>query len=470
MTSSGGKFAKAAQQWNLGQLYQDLGVAKGKKLTRTEMEYLRGLLCSYSPREIADVCKVEPATVSTALSRGLYRYVENLLESRFRQQIAKASQVKNWNWVPQLLERAGYRLQQGAMVQPKVSTPFSVKLDCIPDANESWDSKPDVSSFYDRTDEITLLKQWVLTERCRNITLYGLGGIGKTSLATKLADEIKEEFECLIWRSLRNQPAIQLFLTNILRFLNCISSEECLLNSSDQITLLLKYIQQHRCLIVLDDVQAIFSSGELSGQYQTGFEGYGELLRRLEEENHQSCIILTSWEKLRESSRVSSPIVRSYRVEGLGEHAKLILKDEQLLDENRWDDLILAYRGNPLALRIIATTIQELFDGSVEEFLSQNTLFLGDFKYLLHQQFKRLSNLEQEVMISLAMQGQPLKLVEILENIHFQVRRSELMDVLNSLGRRALLEKTKIKDDTVFMLQPTIAKYASTAKISPGKV
>ena len=461
MTSSGGKFAEAAQQWNLGQLYQDLGVAKGKKLTRTEMEYLRGLLCNYSPGEIAVECQVESATVSTTLSRGLYRYVENLLESRFRQQIAKASQVKNWNWVPQLLERAGYRLQQGATRQPKISVPFAIKTDGIPDANESWDSKPDISVFYDRTDEIALFKQWALTERCRSIVLYGLGGIGKTSLAAKLALEIKDEFECLIWRSLRNQPSVQVFLTDILEFLNCLSADQCIQTTSDKISKLINYFQQHRCLLVLDDVQAVLSSGELSGHYKPGFEGYGELLRRLEEETHQSCVVLTSWENLRQISRVSnSTSARSYRVEGLGEAAKVILANEKLLDEHLWDELISAYRGNPLALRIIAFSIQELFGGSVTEFLEQNTFFLGDLEYSLHQQFERLSTLEKEVVTCLALAEHPLKVAEILEGIISQISTSELLKILTSLERRSLLEKTRSDNVTKFTLQPTVAKYA----------
>ncbi|MEM7062641.1 MAG: NB-ARC domain-containing protein [Cyanobacteria bacterium P01_B01_bin.77] len=461
MASSGGKFAEAAQQWNLGQLYQDLGVAKGKKLTRTEMEYLRGLLCSYSPGEIADVCKVEPATVSTALSRGLYRYIENLLESRLRQQLSKASQVKNWNWVPQLLARAGYCLQQGATEQPKVSVPFAMKLDGIPDANESWDSKPDISVFYDRNDEIALLKQWALTERCRSIVLYGLGGIGKTSLAAKLTLEIKDEFECLIWRSLRNQPPVQVFLTDIFEFLNCLPADQCLQTTSDKISKLISYFQQHRCLLVLDDVQAVLSSGELSGHYQPGFEGYGELLRRLEEETHQSCVVLTSWENFRRASRVSnSTSARSYRVEGLGEAAKSILANEKLLDENLWDELISAYRGNPLALRVIAVSIQELFGGSVTEFLEQNTFFLGDLEYSLHQQFERLSSIEKEVTTCLALAEHALKVSEILEGITSQISTSELLKILTSLERRSLLEKTRSNNVTKFTLQPTVTKYA----------
>ena len=457
----GKKFAEAAQQWDLDQLYHDLGAAKREKLTRTEMKYLRGLLCGYSPGEIAKECQVAQATVSTTLSRGLYRYVENLSTSKLHEQIVQASQVKNWNWVPQLLERAGYRFQLKATQSLITTNPLTLERHGIPHDHESWDSKPDISVFYDRIDEIALLKQWALTERCCNIVLYGLGGIGKTSLAAKLALEIKDEFECLIWRKLRNQPPVQVFLTDILEFLNCLPADQCLQTTSDKISKLISYFQQHHCLLVLDDVQAVLSSGELSGHYQPGFEGYGELLRRLEEETHQSCVVLTSWDNLRQISRVSSSSsARSYRVEGLGEAAKAILANEKLADEHLWDELISAYRGNPLALRIIAFAIQELFGGSVTEFLEQNTFFLGDLEYSLHQQFERLSSIEKEVITCLAFAEHPLKVAEILEGITSQISTSELLKTLTSLERRSLLEKTRSNDVTKFTLQPTVAKYA----------
>ncbi|NEQ49751.1 MAG: AAA family ATPase [Leptolyngbya sp. SIO3F4] len=454
-------FAKAAQNWRLELLYKDLDVAKGNELTSTEAKYLRGLLCGYSPGKIAEKCHVEPDTVRQCLSKHVYRYIENLVATQLLEQANQTAQVKNWRWVPRLLEQTGYRLQQEIEVAEPRQPLVAVSTNLLPNAHESWDSQPDISVFYDRTHEITLLKQWALTDRCRTIVLYGLGGIGKTSLAAKLAHTIKDEFECLIWRSLRNQPAVQPFLLDILDFLNYLSVGQSLQTPSDYISQLLRYLQEHRCLLVFDDVQAILSSGELSGKYQAGFESYGELLRRLEEETHQSCAIFTSWEKLREASKLSGPSmpVRSYRIEGLGDEAKAILAHEQLLDEARWHELVAAYGGNPLALRIIASTIQELFGGSVAEFLDQNTLFLGDFRYLLHQQFKRLSSIEQDVMTCLAHQGHPLTLPEILTGITSEIRRSELMAVLNSLGRRSLLENAKRGDTTIFMLQPTIEKY-----------
>jgi len=45
--------------------------------------------------------------------------------------------------------------------------------------------------------------------------------------------------------------------------------------------------------------------------------------------------------------------------------------------------LIEQYAGNPLALKIVATAIQDVFDGNVAEFLTQNKTVFGDIRDIL---------------------------------------------------------------------------------------
>jgi len=53
----------------------------------------------------------------------------------------------------------------------------------------------DVPVFYGRNKEIGTLKKWILRERCRLLAILGIGGIGKSSLAVKLIEHIKEHYE-----------------------------------------------------------------------------------------------------------------------------------------------------------------------------------------------------------------------------------------------------------------------------------
>ncbi|HEY9663134.1 MAG TPA: hypothetical protein V6C65_32210, partial [Allocoleopsis sp.] len=67
-----------------------------------------------------------------------------------------------------------------------------------------WGNAPDVTLFYGRTRELAQLEQWIVLGTCRLITLFGMAGIGKTALSVKLAQQVRHQFECLIWRSLKN--------------------------------------------------------------------------------------------------------------------------------------------------------------------------------------------------------------------------------------------------------------------------
>jgi GTPase SAR1 family protein len=62
-----------------------------------------------------------------------------------------------------------------------------------------------------------VLEQWIISDRCRLVTLLGMGGIGKTWLLMKLATEIQEQFEFVIWRTLRNAPPVKDMVAHLLQ-------------------------------------------------------------------------------------------------------------------------------------------------------------------------------------------------------------------------------------------------------------
>src|SRR5215470_6003696 len=85
---------------------------------------------------------------------------------------------------------------------------------------EDWGEAPDTIGFVGRADEVALLSHWVLEERSRLVAVLGIGGIGKTSLASMLAHSAATSFERVYWRSLRNVPPVSEWLAGAVGFLS----------------------------------------------------------------------------------------------------------------------------------------------------------------------------------------------------------------------------------------------------------
>ncbi|WP_366853774.1 hypothetical protein [Microcoleus sp. PH2017_22_RUC_O_B] len=289
----------------------------------------------------------------------------------------------------------------------------------------------------------------------------GLSGIGKTALTLQLIPEIQHEFDYIIYRSLRNSPPLQTLQTDLIQFL-CRGGAPVPAPAEERAPtggLPLQYLRSHRCLIILDDIQTIFSSGQLAGNYQPGYENYGTFFKQIAESSHNSCLILLSWEKPREIAALEGENrpCKSLQLKGLGPEAQEIFREKGLAEPEKWSELIDLYRGNPLWLNIIATLIQDLFGGSVSEFLSYDTLFLGDLESLLEQQCDRLTEPEKQVISSLASEAAPVEISKI--SAHLELSPSALLQAVQSLGRRLLIEKVKQGQKTLFTLQPVLIEY-----------
>jgi hypothetical protein len=156
---------------------------------------------------------------------------------------------------------------------------------------QDWGDAIDISRFYDRPTELQTLEAWTLNNHCRFIGIFGLGGIGKTSLSVKLAQKVRDGFEYVIWRSLRQAPLLKELLEDIVPKLTDIAIDGV------SIATLMEQLRQKRCLLVLDNVESILQGGTLSGQYQEGYKDYCRLLEHICDRPHQSCLILTGREK-----------------------------------------------------------------------------------------------------------------------------------------------------------------------------
>jgi len=319
---------------------------------------------------------------------------------------------------------------------------------------------PHISLLSDRTSELATLEKWIVQEKCNLAAISGLSGIGKSALSLHLIQKIQHNFEYVIWRSLRHSPPLETTLKNLLEFLLNKPEIELPRSIPDRLSLLMEYLRKNRCLIILDDVQTILSSGQLAGNYRPECENYSILFRQIGETTHNSCLILNCWEPPREITALkgdNSP-VRSLQLKGIGTAAAEIFRQKSLLNPETWENLINTYRGNPLWLKIVATTIQEIFRGRVAEFLKYDRLFLGEeLAATLHAPINRLSELEKNLICHLSREANSVSIEQLLQDADFSP--SELFNGLQSLGRRSLVEIEEQENETLFSVCPVVRQY-----------
>jgi hypothetical protein len=249
----------------------------------------------------------------------------------------------------------------------------------------------------------------------------------------KAAKVLADEFAFGFWRSLVNAPPLSTFLLGCLNFL----SQQQLTNLpetlGEQVNLLFTYLRQHRCLLVLDNLESILEAGQV-GHYRSGYEDYDQFLARIAQSEHQSCLLFTSRERPQGLQRLAEDTgqVGVLPLHGLGDTAgQALLKTRGLADEAALvTTVVQRYSGNPLALKLVPRTIQELFDGDIATFLNEDAPIFDDIRTVLDQQFKRLTALEREILVWLAIEREAVSLAELAQNLVQPPARRDLLEGL----------------------------------------
>ncbi|RMF66035.1 MAG: hypothetical protein D6742_10965, partial [Cyanobacteria bacterium J069] len=488
------------------QLWQLLSDAFQEKVTKHNLQLV---LRRQAPRVKASVSQPTPAgpnvasdaepdaslerPAPTSVNRGALRHPSALLPATS---------------IAPLPDRVPDRLPDGhtAIASPPAPVATAALPAHLPAHLIDWGDAVDLPAFYGRDAELQQIEDWICGDRCRLILLLGMGGIGKTTLSVKLAKRLSERmrdewggmneelrqpsrptiqtlhsspiphpstFQFTVWRSLRNAPPVLDLLADLIQVLSHQRNADLPDSLDGRIRRLLDYLRQHRCLIILDNGETVMRQGDRGGGYLPGYEGYGQLLQALGEAEHQSTVILTSREKpgnlaAREGTHLP---IRSLRLSGLppsiGQEL-FALKGDFSGTDAEWQTLVNHYAGNPLALQMVASVIQDLFDGQLAgflDYLETGTSVFGDIRDLLAQQINRLSELERQVMDWLAIARQPVTLSCLRSVLVPPVALGPLLEALCSLERRCLVEKAvprlTEKSQTRFTLQPAVMEYVT---------
>jgi hypothetical protein len=325
---------------------------------------------------------------------------------------------------------------------------------------QEWGEAPDTSDFVGRAEELVLLRSWVVEERRRVVAVLGIGGMGKTGLAARLAQSVAHSFARVYWRNLSDAPPVPEWLGGAIAFL---SDQQLVLpvSESEQIALLLQLLRARQCLLVLDNSETLLESGQSEGRYRAGMDGYGRVLESIGQTTHQSCLLLTSREAPPELALL--PGARESELHGLGlTEAQAVLADKRISgDTQDWQRLVDLYGGNGLALKIVGETIRQVYAGDIGTFLvnavgTYGAVF-GGIRHLLDIQVARLSSDERDILRQLAVEREPVSLAGIWQLMAPNTARSMVVVALENLRRRSLLDRGE--RGATFTLQSLVLEY-----------
>jgi hypothetical protein len=225
-----------------------------------------------------------------------------------------------------------------------------------------WGTAIDISEFYGYSQELTQLQSWILEDGCRLLGLFGMGGVGKTTLATQLAQQIQDQFDYVFWRSV---PTVLSFDEMIADMLSLVSNHK---ESKPDINRVIHYLRAYPCLIILDYLETDLYAFDSK---------YNHFIQIIAETNHQSCLIFTSRNQPDQISLLEnwSFSVRCLELFGSSEVAFSLIQSKQLLGtEQQKYELCDLYGNNPLKIKIAVNTIMKLFNGDIGKFLAEKRL------------------------------------------------------------------------------------------------
>ncbi|MCX6046460.1 MAG: NACHT domain-containing protein [Chloroflexi bacterium] len=312
---------------------------------------------------------------------------------------------------------------------------------------------PPRTKLYGRQPELARLHKWVVEDGCHLVGLFGIGGQGKTALVATLVRDMAEptpplgaavKFQRILWQSLLNAPPLAEVMQEWFYVLSDQAVTTLPTSLDQQFSQLLDYLRRQRCLLVLDNLESILQGDERGGYYRPGYEVYGQLLRRLVEGDHHSCLLLTSRERPQDLTHLEedTATVRFLTLAGLSINAGQAKLQARGVVGAPADlaALVQHYSGNPLALKLVAETIQNIFAGNIAAFLQAETLVFDDIRDVLDQQFARLAPLEHELLVWLAIVREPTSF-DALRALLAQPPATRLvLEAMRSLQRRSLVE------------------------------
>lgn len=329
---------------------------------------------------------------------------------------------------------------------------------------------PSIDNFVGRAAQLAWLAHWLGGERQGIVAILGIGGVGKTTLAAQTVRTQAAGFQRILWRTLVNAPPVADLLGEWIAALAHPHIPSLPSDLDGQIALLLDALRGRRVLLVLDNLESLLEGGARQGHFRNGYEAYAQLLQRLAAGEHRGYLLITS----REQPRILARLARSYaHVTSLdlsgfsdSEAGQLLARWKLRGDRQQLRQIVERYSGNPLALGVVAETIDELFNGEIAAFLRLPSALFEDIEDALDQQFSRLSPLETDILGWLAIERVACRLDDLHSRLLSPAAQQETVAALRALLRRSLVAQQPGESQPRFYLQNVLTEYVTNRLVT----
>jgi len=288
-------------------------------------------------------------------------------------------------------------------------------------------SVPKLRRFLGRHSELARVREWLASVDTQTIVIHGIAGIGKTTLAARVAQDSYDTLN-ILWYRVHSWDNLRNILTALSEYLEQLGRQR-----------LSVYLSEHQQVVL----------GELSSPLKSDLDAANALLifDDLHESNEQMLGFMSLLQEILDDidnvkmlvvSRKLIPfydrkkvaiekVVREMKLEGLDEGSAKELLEPRISDESLFKKIYESTEGHPLFLELIESK------GATEGLLiDQHELGL----YLRDEIFSSLSERERSILGMISTFRYPCPLDALFEMDQMLSR-----DVLEDLLRRNLIKE-----------------------------
>ncbi|MFN6479929.1 tetratricopeptide repeat protein [Nostoc sp. DedQUE07] len=310
-----------------------------------------------------------------------------------------------------------------------------------------------------RTAEIAQIQQWLTDENTFLIGIEGIGGTGKSMLATKIYDEIAG-FPKRFWADVSNGAGFNDLARQVLSEFGFRVPEQ----EAQLVDALVKCLRSGEYLLIIDNLESLLQPDR---QWESQF--YGDFFNAWVEYGGNSKVIVTTRERPELPKFTWLPLKGLQVAEGVALLTELGIRGDL-------GDFVELVDGHPLLLRLVADLLKEEYpqDADLRRLAD---LGLGNLRQLLtdpqvvgvHRlenvgmvlvldaSFERLSELQKTLLLNISVYRGAVESAAAVAMLPVS-SAAEIERELRNLVKRSLLVE-KLNGKRRFEFQPVVLEY-----------